>query len=228
MQPAVFALLDVPARLVVLQFAEMPGERELFVIGEVLVAEHQHGILIHAGLDCGDRFEAEWTAAVDPRNLGCKCRMQLAERYGHVGGRLSSRSCPAQYATQYAGPAEQSGEWSRTRRTSRKVVRFHAARPIGRNQTSTSDLIARLRTMSRAVTADGELFRQILCMRSQVIRLRIAVVPQRRPGCGFRNRKLKHKCTRIRRDAHGWPAEHRIGCGPMSVQPALCICVHPF
>ena len=78
------ALPDVPAGRVVLQLAEMPGERELLFVGDVLVGEHQHGILVHACLDRRDLVAAERPAAVDSRDLRRECRMQLAERYRHL------------------------------------------------------------------------------------------------------------------------------------------------
>ena len=49
-QPALVTLRDVAGRL--LQRAEVAAERKLRLVGEVLVVEHQHAVLVHAG---GDR-----------------------------------------------------------------------------------------------------------------------------------------------------------------------------
>ena len=53
------ALRDVAGRL--LQRAEVAAERQLLLVGEVLVVEHQHGVVVHAGL----------IAAASARDSGC-------------------------------------------------------------------------------------------------------------------------------------------------------------
>ena len=37
----------------------MAGEGELLLVGDVLIAEHQHGVLVHAGLDRRNLIAAE-------------------------------------------------------------------------------------------------------------------------------------------------------------------------
>jgi hypothetical protein len=41
-------------RIVTLKFTELPGEIDLLLVGQRLVAKYQDGVLIHAGLDRGD------------------------------------------------------------------------------------------------------------------------------------------------------------------------------
>ena len=53
-EPLVLAFSDMPRRVVILELPEMAGERDLLLVGEVLVAEDQHGILVHARLDRSD------------------------------------------------------------------------------------------------------------------------------------------------------------------------------
>ena len=85
-QALVLRLGDVAAARV-LERAEVERERHLLLVGEVLVVEHQHGILVHAGLDGRHVLRRQRLAHIDARNLAEKKRMKLADRDRH--GRFS-------------------------------------------------------------------------------------------------------------------------------------------
>ena len=59
------AFSDMPRRVVALQLAEMPGECDLLFVGDVLIAEDQHDILVHARLDRGNLLLGERPSAID-------------------------------------------------------------------------------------------------------------------------------------------------------------------
>ena len=82
-EPMVLALSDMPRRVVILELAEMAGERDLLLVGDVLVAKDEHGIFVHARLDRSDLLWAERLAAIDTRNFSGKDRVERADRYGH-------------------------------------------------------------------------------------------------------------------------------------------------
>src|SRR6516164_602629 len=82
-EPAVLAPSYVPRRVVALKLPEMARERDLFFVGDVLVAQYQHGVFVHARLDCRDLIGAQWVAAMDTRDLSNEVRMCLVDRYGH-------------------------------------------------------------------------------------------------------------------------------------------------
>src|ERR1700761_3774464 len=90
-KPAVRSLPDMAARLVVLQFAELLGKGELLFVGDVLVAEHQHGIFVHPGFDGVNLISGLWLAAIDTRNLGGKNLGELAKFYSHVSRLLATK-----------------------------------------------------------------------------------------------------------------------------------------
>ena len=71
-------------RAVGLELAEMAGEGELLVVGDRLIAEHQHGVAVHAGLDRGDLVAREGTAVIDAADLADKHRMQRPDRDRHL------------------------------------------------------------------------------------------------------------------------------------------------
>ena len=76
---------DVAAGAVALQLAELAREGELLLVGDVLVAEHQHGVLVHAGLDRRDVVAPERLAAIDAGDLGGEAGTQGMQRYRHGG-----------------------------------------------------------------------------------------------------------------------------------------------
>jgi hypothetical protein len=61
----------------------MAGERDLFFVGEVLVAKDQHGIFVHARLDHIDLASAKRLPAIDTQNLSGKDRAEWTDRYWH-------------------------------------------------------------------------------------------------------------------------------------------------
>ena len=73
------AFSDMPWRVVALQLAEMAGKRDLLFIGDVLVAEDQHGIFVHASLDRGNLLLCERPSAIDTLNFPDENRMELMD-----------------------------------------------------------------------------------------------------------------------------------------------------
>src|SRR5215472_11853759 len=82
-EPLILALPDMSRRVVVLQLPEMAGKRDLLVVGEVLIAENEHGKFVHAGLDRIDLLCAQRIVAVNPRNLADENRVERADRDCH-------------------------------------------------------------------------------------------------------------------------------------------------
>src|ERR1051326_3850965 len=58
-EPLLVAAADVARRAVSLQLAKMPRKGELLVIGDALVAKHQHGVAVHPSFDRGDLVRSE-------------------------------------------------------------------------------------------------------------------------------------------------------------------------
>ena len=74
-QPQLAGLADAGAAGV-LQLAEVAAERELLFVGQMLVAEHQDGVAIHAGLDRRDVVARERAGDVDARYLADEQRVR--------------------------------------------------------------------------------------------------------------------------------------------------------
>ena len=83
-EPLGGATADMAGRLVRFELAEMAGEDELRLVGEKLIAEHQHRIPVHARFDRGDLVRAERLMAIDAGDLADEQRMQWADRHGHL------------------------------------------------------------------------------------------------------------------------------------------------
>ncbi len=67
----------------VLQRAEVAREGHLLLVGELLVAEHQHGVAVHAGLDGSNVLEADGPGDVDAGYFPGENRTDLADHHGH-------------------------------------------------------------------------------------------------------------------------------------------------
>ena len=67
----------------VLALAEIAGENQLLIVRDVLVAEQQHGVFVHAGFDVPCLFRRERVSQIDAGNLAEKMRVKLADRHGH-------------------------------------------------------------------------------------------------------------------------------------------------
>src|SRR2546423_3428910 len=81
------------AALGILDLAEIARERHLLIVCDVLVAEHQHRIAIHAGIDRGSLLARQRLAQVDARNLADEYGMDLADReHGFLHCRVFARS----------------------------------------------------------------------------------------------------------------------------------------
>ena len=73
-KPRVILFANVAKRVVALELAKMPGKIDLLLIAERLVAEHQHRVLVHAGLDCRCFRRGQRFAAIDAGDLRAELR----------------------------------------------------------------------------------------------------------------------------------------------------------
>ncbi len=64
--------------------AEVATERDLLLVAQRLVVEHEHRVAVHAGLDRRDLVGAERPAQVDAFDLADEERVQLADADRHV------------------------------------------------------------------------------------------------------------------------------------------------
>jgi len=62
----------------------MAGKSDLLVVGDILVAKHQHPVFIHPRFDRGDVFSVERPAANDTRDFADEDRVDLTDRDGHM------------------------------------------------------------------------------------------------------------------------------------------------
>src|SRR5262249_10569928 len=83
-QPGILSLSHVARGLVVLPLAEVPRGSDLRVVGEVLVAEAEHRVPVHSGLDRGDLLRADRPRDVDAGDLSREGRVQRANRGRHA------------------------------------------------------------------------------------------------------------------------------------------------
>src|SRR6202035_2274583 len=75
----------------ILDLAEVAGEADLLLVGDVLVVEHKDGVTVHPRLDRHDIAARQWRPQIDPRNLAGEDGVDLANRDGH---RTNSRYAP--------------------------------------------------------------------------------------------------------------------------------------
>ena len=75
--------LDDIAAAGIFALAEIERKRQLLLVGDVLVAEQQHRIFVHAGFDLGRFLSRQGFAQIDARNLAEKLRMKLPDRNRH-------------------------------------------------------------------------------------------------------------------------------------------------
>jgi hypothetical protein len=64
---------------------ETLGEVELLFVGEILVAEHQHGVLVHVGADCFQRLSIMHLAQVDRAHFAGEDGRERRDGDGHEG-----------------------------------------------------------------------------------------------------------------------------------------------
>ena len=76
-------LVTLPPRAI-LERAEIPRERLLLFVGDVLAVEHQHRIAVHAGVDRRDFVTRQRLCDVDARDLADEHVMQLTNADGHA------------------------------------------------------------------------------------------------------------------------------------------------
>src|SRR5262249_40829303 len=86
----ILGLPDMAGRLVVLQRAEVEGERDLLLVGESLVAEDEDGVPIHARLDGRHVFAADGPSDVDARDEAGERAAERLDGDGH--DRFSARA----------------------------------------------------------------------------------------------------------------------------------------
>src|ERR1700704_4020370 len=78
-EPRVLRLDDIAAARV-LALAEIQRERHLLLVGNVLIAEQQYGVFVHAGLDVGGLLRRQRLSQIDAGNLAEKMRVKLPDR----------------------------------------------------------------------------------------------------------------------------------------------------
>ena len=89
LQPRILRLDDIAAARI-FALAEIQRKGQLLLIGDILVAEQQHRVFIHAGLDVGGFLRRQRLSQIDAGNLAEKMLVQLANGHGHE--RLPDRS----------------------------------------------------------------------------------------------------------------------------------------
>jgi hypothetical protein len=75
--------LDDIAAPRILALAEIQRERHLLFVRDVLIAEQQHGIFIHAGLDLGGLLRRQWLSQIDAGNFAEEIGVKLPDRDRH-------------------------------------------------------------------------------------------------------------------------------------------------
>jgi hypothetical protein len=71
--------LDNIAAVRIFAFAEIARKRQLLLVGDVLVAEQQHGVFIHAGFDIPGLLRRQRLARIDARDFTEKMRVKLPD-----------------------------------------------------------------------------------------------------------------------------------------------------
>src|SRR5262249_28054627 len=83
-QPVLAARSNVTGALVALQRAELEGERDLLLVGDRLIAKHEHGVPIHPRLDREHVLPIERLRNVDPRDQAGESPVHGANARGHL------------------------------------------------------------------------------------------------------------------------------------------------
>src|SRR3981189_1204204 len=81
-EPRILRLDDVAAARIFL-FAEIQRERHLLLVGDVLIAEQQPPVLVHAGFDIGGLLRRQRLSQIDAGDLAEKMRVKLPDRDSH-------------------------------------------------------------------------------------------------------------------------------------------------
>src|SRR5260370_25926337 len=101
-EPVIF-LLGHGAAARVLALAEIAREYQLLIVRYVLVADQQHGVVVHAGFDIPGLLRRQRLAQIDARDLTKKMRVKLPDRDSHGvspdrDGRFSRSICVKSYS----------------------------------------------------------------------------------------------------------------------------------
>ncbi len=75
-EPVVFAFPNASRCFVIFQVTKIPGKCDLLRVADVLVAEDEHPVPVHARFDRGPVFAADRLRQVDARNLAGKGGMK--------------------------------------------------------------------------------------------------------------------------------------------------------
>src|SRR4051812_8555580 len=79
-----------------LQLAQSPREREVLLIGDVLIVKDEYRVLVHARVYGGHLVRGERPAQVNPLHLGGKARSNLTHLHiRHDAHRVALLSLPA-------------------------------------------------------------------------------------------------------------------------------------
>ena len=78
-----FVILGDGAAGRVFDLAEIAGESDLLLVGDVLLVEDENRIAVHAFVDRRDFVARQRPAQIDARHFADKDRVDLADRNGH-------------------------------------------------------------------------------------------------------------------------------------------------
>src|ERR1700694_1659604 len=81
-KPRILRLDDIAAAWI-FALAEIQRERQLLLVGNVLISEQQHGVFIHAGFDIPCLLRRQGFAQIDAGHLAEKMRVKLPDRDRH-------------------------------------------------------------------------------------------------------------------------------------------------
>src|SRR5882757_5890428 len=117
-KPGILWLDDI-ASARILALAEIQRERHLLLVGNVLIAEQQDGISVHAGLDVGGLLRRQRLPQIDAGNFAKKMRVKLPDRDRHgVSPDRGERIAPLRLAKKLlpdaamsTGSAGHAGRW---------------------------------------------------------------------------------------------------------------------
>jgi hypothetical protein len=83
-EPLFVRLGDVAAGGI-LDLAEIAGEGDLLLVGDILIVKDEHGVTIHPPVDCRDTVARQRLPQIDTRHLADKDRVDLTNGNSHRG-----------------------------------------------------------------------------------------------------------------------------------------------
>src|SRR5580658_3652883 len=112
------------AAAAVFKLAELQGEPQLFLIGQLLVVKYQNRVLAHAGVNGRDLIRRQRVPAVDPGYFTRENRRELCDRYGHAVSPRANPNAAKPYRDRLSGflfGTDDSGSHRAARRLHRRL-----------------------------------------------------------------------------------------------------------